>query len=210
MDTILQLQFILNNQNDNGTKMNIAYIHGFGSNFDATSPKVLALKQLGSVIGFDIDYTLPYKTIVELITSNVIKEGVELLVGTSMGGFFSANCGAELNLPFVCLNPVIHPKQTLAKYIGSHIDYNDKPYTLLEAVVNDYPNSISTDGCGLILLEKGDTLLDAIYSEQFLSPFYTTILSENGSHRFEGLEDKLPEIESFFTQIKNLASTNDF
>jgi len=205
MDTILQHRFILNNQNDNGNEMKIAYIHGFGSNFDTTSPKVLALKKLGEVIGFDIDYTLPYKTILELITLNAEKEGVELLVGTSMGGFFSANAGAELNLPFVALNPVIHPQQTLTKYIGNHLDYSGKPYTLLAEVVENYPKNIDTNGCGLILLERGDTLLDAVYSEHFLNPFYPTVLSENGSHRFEGLEYKLPEIERFFLKQKKVS-----
>ncbi len=51
--------------------MNILYIHGFGSNFDGTSPKVSALKTLGTVTGLDIDYTKSHDEIFESITNHI-------------------------------------------------------------------------------------------------------------------------------------------
>ncbi len=97
--------------------MNILYIHGFGSNFDGTSPKVSALKTLGTVTGLDIDYTKFHDEIFESIANHIKTNSITLLVGTSMGGFFSAycgDCGANLEIPFVALNPVISPQNTLA------------------------------------------------------------------------------------------------
>lgn len=180
--------------------MNILYIHGFGTHFDETSPKVSVLKTLGRVTGLDIDYTKPICEIFESITNHIKSNGITLLVGTSMGGFFSAYCSANLKIPFVALNPVIYPRLTLSKYIGSGIDYTGKHYTLTSEIVENYPENISTNGCGLIMLEKGDELIDAEHSFKFLSPFYNVIISENGSHRFEGLQEKLPEIQTFYNE----------
>ena len=47
--------------------MNIAYLHGFASNFDPQSNKVNILKKIGSVDGVDIDYCQDAKTLIELM-----------------------------------------------------------------------------------------------------------------------------------------------
>lgn len=50
-------------------------------------------------------------------------------------------------------------------------------------------------GCGQILCEEGDEVLDAAVTIEYLRDFYGTTLVPGGSHRFESLEDHLKKLE---------------
>jgi len=72
--------------------LNILYLHGFGSSFDPHKAKVAKLTELGTVTGPDIDYTKTYSDIKEVIENFIsnIPKSIDLIVGTSMGGWLAS------------------------------------------------------------------------------------------------------------------------
>ena len=176
--------------------LNIFYCHGFASSFDPGKSKVQALAQLGPVDGCNIDYTKR----ADQVVSHVIEQGnfanVDLIVGTSMGGWLAAELGSSLGIPFAAINPAVDPSQTLRKYIGAGEDYQGKPYTLTESVVASY-YPIAKNGCGLILLDECDEVICARHTQEVLAEHYQLVVFEGGNHRFAHMEEALPLIESF-------------
>ncbi|SDT96814.1 YqiA/YcfP family alpha/beta fold hydrolase [Halopseudomonas salegens] len=176
--------------------MNIHYLHGFASAFDPDSAKLQTLGKLGPVSGQAIDYTLPTGQLID----NALEQGpwdrVELIAGTSMGGWLAAVLGTRLGIPFVAINPSVQPQRTLGKYIGPGVDFQNQPYELTAAAVDSYFN-LPTGGQGLILLDEGDEVIDAQATRAALQDHYPVICFPGGNHRFAHMEAALPKIQAF-------------
>ncbi|KPQ01686.1 YqiA/YcfP family alpha/beta fold hydrolase [Marinobacter sp. HL-58] len=177
--------------------MNIYYCHGFGSQFDLGSSKLEILSKLGSIHGHDIDYTKPADEVVQICQDEVIKADIDLMVGTSMGGWLVNIVGARAGIPFVAINPAIDPAQTLEKYIGAGLDYQGNRYQLTQSVVDSY-RAFVINGCGLILLDQGDDVIDWRVTHDTCQKYYSVVSFPGGSHRFEHMEESLPLIEALY------------
>ncbi|WP_172591167.1 YqiA/YcfP family alpha/beta fold hydrolase [Shewanella xiamenensis] len=177
--------------------MNILYIHGFGSQFDKSSEKVVLLETIGTVFGVTVDYTQSVETVSKLLTEAIIAYSIDLIIGTSMGGYWANRMGATSGIPFVAINPAIAPQQTLQKYIGSGMTYHDTPFYLAKQVVEQY-SDFRLAGCGLILLDLGDEVLDPLKTCELLSTRFTVKVFPEGNHRFTHLEESLPIIKDFY------------
>tara|TARA_B110000503_G_scaffold141499_1_gene235265 strand:+ start:707 stop:1303 length:597 start_codon:yes stop_codon:yes gene_type:complete len=191
--------------------MIIAYLHGYNSYYDSpkndkVKDKVKALKRLGRVVGLGIDYNVDGAVVIDEVCDWAIKEDVDLVVGCSMGGWLASHVGSRLGVPAVMLNPVISPSISLKKYIEvpeGELDYGGYPMRAIDrSVVEAYP-AISKKAWGLVLLEKGDNVLNYKNSESILSKYYKVIVSDGGSHRYESLEDRLEDIE-YLVEIAGL------
>jgi len=176
--------------------MNIMYLHGFGSKFDPNSTKILQLSELGDVDGFEIDYTLGEELVIEQSVAQIMNKDVDLLVGTSMGGWLAAKLSNILSIPFTAFNPVILPSDTLQKYIGEHTDFCGKEYFLDDHTVNQF-TKISDSGYGLVFLDEGDELIDSSVSKKTLEQYYRVISYTGGCHRFEHIPESISIIEKF-------------
>lgn len=180
--------------------MNILYIHGFGSKFKPQSDKVKSLSSLGVVFGIDIDYTDRRSVITQQLRDVIIQKDIELLVGTSMGGYFSAEVGLMVGLPYVMINPAMNPRTTLSKYIGEDVDYYGRPYHLKGSTVEEYDQMALEKQHGLLLLDKGDELID--YRETVrLLPDIQTLIFEGGSHRFDHIDESLDAIQQYANRL---------
>ena len=179
--------------------MNILYIHGFKSQFKEQSEKVQALNTLGKVFGVTLDYTNTFDEIKKILLKFVLDKDIDLVVGTSLGGYYSSVIGASAGVPFVAINPVVDPVLTLSKYIGDGITFTGEAYTLKEETVRAYPR-FALDGCGLILLDRGDELINSEETLATLDNFYSTKIFEGGNHRFQHINESLTEIKSYFNQ----------
>jgi len=177
--------------------MNILYIHGFGAKFDLNSPKLKGLSGIGAVYGFDIDYTNSKASIEKALGKFILDNDIELIVGTSLGGYYANLIGNEWKIPFVSINPAIEPNTTLKRYIGDNVDWNGKPYHLSESTVADYSEILKT-GNGLVLLDLADDVIDPIKTLNTLLPFFNVETFEGGSHRFEHIIESLPIIKKFY------------
>ena len=174
----------------------ILYIHGFASRFKPESNKVKNLSKIFPVIGPDLDYTNHHDVIKDTLAWMSITLDIALVTGTSLGGYWAARNGSDCGIPFVAMNPAINPSKTLQKYIGDGISYNGEPYHLDKNIPGEY-EEFSTDGCGLILIDKGDDLLEPAQTINKLTSHYNVITFDGGSHRFEHIEDALEDIRRF-------------
>ena len=85
--------------------MNIIYLHGFGSIANQNHPKVKELERLGTVKSIAPDYSKSFNEIILHVYSHCEIEQVNLIVGTSMGGWLASIISALDNIPFVAINP---------------------------------------------------------------------------------------------------------
>jgi predicted esterase YcpF (UPF0227 family) len=159
------------------------------------------LQQLGNVFGVDVNYTLDYKIVCEKIKSAVRDNAVDLIVGTSMGGYMAAQIGSKLGIPFVAINPAITPAKTLLCWEGNHIGYDGAPFTLTVPVINTYPD-ITTDGCGLVLLDRGDEVISANLTANILRDHFKTMIFVGGNHRFAHMTESISVIKEHYAHAQ--------
>lgn len=176
----------------------IMYLHGYGSRFDPDSDKIRCLTRLGRCVGPHLDYGQGPDAVGKAARDMAFQEHPDLIVGTSMGGWLASHTGAALGIPFVALNPAIRPSQTLRKYIGKTVNYGGFNATIDAETVSAYYDFCISDGCGLILCEAGDEVLNADETIAYLEKYYATQLIPGGSHRFESLESQLDKIRHHY------------
>ena len=177
--------------------MKILYVHGFGSQFNPTHEKIVALETLGTVYGVDVDYCKGFTHVFEKICSVVALEHIDIIVGTSMGGYMAAHVGAETGVPFVSLNPAVTPNISLAKWQGMFTDFNGDDKCLTESVIGGYPN-IATTGCGLVLLDQKDEIISAGTTFSLLEDVFNVKMFAGGNHRFAHIDKALPMITTHY------------
>lgn len=177
--------------------MNILYLHGFGSRFNPDNEKVKALSEIGIVHGIDIDYTMHSDDVISHVSKKVYDEKIDLVIGTSMGGWLANRLGNLLGIPFVSINPAISPSFTLMKHIDLKQDYNNKPISLSESNIKSYED-FKQSGCGLILLDLGDELIDSKQTYEKMKDFFSIKMFDGGSHRFAHINDSINTIKSFY------------
>lgn len=176
--------------------MNILYIHGFGSRFDPKSEKVQSLGALGCVYGIDLDYTQPLEKNLIRCTAMVYQMNIDLLVGTSMGGYIVNQVSRETGIPFVALNPCVNPRTMLRKYLGTNTDRYGLEYTLSEQVLDQMPD-FDLACQGIVLLDINDEVIPVQGTVKALSNYYPVMMFAGGSHRFEHMTESLPLIREF-------------
>ena len=181
--------------------INIMYIHGFGSKWKPNSDKVTALKTLGNVTGITISYDLPFSEVYQKYKKHILDHDIDLIVGTSLGGFWSGYMGSKFGIPFVAINPAINPQESLRKYQGNNTDHYGNQYNLTSSVINQY-SSFPQQGAGLILLDLNDQVLNANQKKLTLDPFFRIITFEDGNHRFQHISESIPKIKVFYRQAE--------
>jgi uncharacterized protein len=177
------------------SKMKILYVHGFGSHFDPKHEKIQLLETLGKVVGVEVDYCKGFRHVYDTVKSAALNEGVDLIVGTSMGGYMSAHVGSETGIPFVALNPAVQPSITLKKWEGNFTDFTGHDHYLNEGVIHSYPD-IATTGCGLVIVESGDEVIPARTTMEMLKDCFHVEMFTGGGHRFTHMAQALPMISA--------------
>ena len=181
----------------------IIYIHGFGGSGESNKAIVLKERLKGhNVIAPSLSYVpdLAIKTLKEIISSYIRYEKV-YLIGSSLGGYYATYLAEYFNIQAVLINPSVNPKDTLAQYLGkstnfydnSFYEWNGKHIKMLKRYeVNNIKYKLY-----FLLSQKGDELLDYMqavikYKDAKL------IVEDNGSHRFNGIENHIENIIDFF------------
>lgn len=173
--------------------MNIVYIHGFASAVKPSHEKYDALAALGKVHPIAPDYTQALPNIIQAVDAFCRNIGrVDLVIGTSMGGYTAASIGNKLGIPFVALNPSIKPSLSLAKY---QLDYPE-----LKNVLNSYPDfDISnTSRLGRVFVNLGDTVINPNDTVRFMQANnIQVVVLDGGCHRFANIHDVITPITQF-------------
>jgi len=184
--------------------MLIIYIHGFGSSGFGAKAKLFR-NYFQSIqhkfIAPSLSYipSLALKTLEEIITASTDEI---LLIGSSLGGFYSIYLAEQYHLKAVLINPSVRPYETLSKVIGMQKNYYDGSLyewrlEHIDELRKFEKNEISPD-LYMLLLQTGDETLDYTQAQK---KFFDAKLfvEEGGTHSFEGVERYFEKINSFFT-----------
>ena len=210
--------------------MNIIYIHGLDS--DANSTKGILLESYCQQHHADINVYHPdlnsapeqvFEQLVRLLTE-LNTEDKTVLVGSSLGGYFSTLVSNHTGCPALLLNPSTQPHITLQRFSDTSVSsqessdelsHSDVLHTTAggwevtpadlkwfadhQLVSINYPYKIA------VLLKEGDELLNAQLSKDFYQAHGADVtLQAGGDHRFTDFGEQLPMVIS---TLQRLSST---
>lgn len=121
-----------------------------------------------------------------------------ILVGSSLGGFWSYQYGKKYGLPCVLLNPCMQPEVTLRPYLGEVENmYTGQRGVMTECDLLNYENfRLAGETTCVVLHEKGDELIPYQESVAHFEGRAKLMLIEGGHHGFEHLEMAVTEIQA--------------
>lgn len=183
--------------------MKILYIHGFGSRYDPDHEKIKLLATLGEVVGVDVNYCLGYGLVFDTVMNAVKDENIDLIVGTSMGGYMSAMVGNAAGIPFVALNPAITPRINLLKWVGNFTDHYGHEHHLTAMTASGFPD-ITTTGAGLVIVESNDEVIRPADTVNALNDHFHVEMFVGGNHRFANMAKALPLIKTHYENAGNI------
>jgi hypothetical protein len=116
--------------------MKILYLHGLESKVGG--PKVEYLEMLGhEVVAPDMDYDFgeQFSHLGDHIAYQ--KEDFDLIIGSSMGGYFAYELGKMFDIPVLLLNPALHSRSIEPRVEKVHEDLAADPLVFLGVGAND-------------------------------------------------------------------------
>jgi uncharacterized protein len=183
----------------------IIYIHGFGGSGEGSKATLLRpLFRSDGIIAPSLptNPALAIATLSELIETFRRIETV-MLIGSSLGGFYTLHLATKYNLKAVLINPAIRPYETLSRALGvsggenffdgSRYEWNESHLQTLKSLI---PIKVNVDNI-LLLLQKGDEVLDYSDASTQLEGC-EQIIEEGGDHSFRGIERHVGRIKQFF------------
>ena len=183
----------------------ILYIHGFNS--AGGGHKALEVQKMfpdWQVLSPTFDYKNT-ADVQKKLDSLVRTQHVNVVMGTSLGGFFTLYCSMKHRIPAVIINPTLHPAETLAKHIGKQKNYVTKEeyqFTASDlAKFEDFQRKVfdklKCDGTLLhFALSTDDEMLgDHHYLEDRFPDCHDFNYFDQQGHRFAGVKILRPIIE---------------
>ena len=185
----------------------ILYIHGWNSYKDARKA-VLLKNEINSSKNFEVDsITLkshPKEAIQQL--SNYIEDHKEQrkvhLIGSSLGGYYTTFLSEKYNLKAAMINPAVWAYKIFKNDMGSNENLNTgEKYFIddlwVQSLKDIFIENITVKNY-LVLLQTGDQTLNYKFAKQYFEGS-NLIIDEGGSHSFENLELKIPEMLLHFS-----------
>jgi uncharacterized protein len=177
----------------------VLYCHGWGSRFDPGKDKIRALAKMRPVDGITVDYTMHPRVVFEMYAARLMRHPRAIVVGTSLGGFYAAWLGAEFDRPFIAINPAIAPGTALRAYVGHGVNHVGERFELTQDCVTAYDAlSFRLDGQGTIILDRGDEILDAQATLDFVRGRLPVVMFDGGSHRFDHMAELMESRPDLF------------
>ena len=148
--------------------------------------------------------TLPSKPEQAIFLIEKLMLGSErvVLIGSSLGGFYSIYFAEKHSCKAILVNPLAELDESLADtFLGHHTNlYNGEEFEIeisdAEYLLTLEQNNIKQQDNYLLLLETGDEVLDYKLALGKFPKADQAVIS-GGSHRFENFEKYIPEIIKF-------------
>jgi len=189
----------------------ILYVHGF-----ASSGGSFKGRRLKEAFGADnvLTPTLPpvpdeAVALLEGVVAGLKERGEEpLLVGSSLGGFYSLYLCAGHGLPAVLVNPAVKAPETLRRAVGVNRNFTTgETFLWTEEHAESLGRYDVRDVARLdqerimLIVQTGDQLLD--YRDAVaLLPRAAHLVIEGGTHEFERFEDVIGPIGDFHRRVR--------
>ena len=150
--------------------MKIIYIHGFNSGPNTETGNKIKEQYPNTIIAnYDFKNAYNARKDLDKIIKDNIKEDI-LLVGSSLGGFWSNYMSEIYKLPCILINPATNPTLSLFKYLGTNTNYSTNlKYEFTNYDFASYHNFslVKSNLFKIIILSKNDTVLDYKIAEKF-------------------------------------------
>ncbi|MEH6626122.1 MAG: YqiA/YcfP family alpha/beta fold hydrolase [Motiliproteus sp.] len=182
------------------------YIHGFNSS--PQSFKARLLVQWFADQGREDEVIVPSlshwpaKAMATLETLiNQHPERTIVLLGSSLGGYYSTYLAEKYGLQAVLINPAVRPYKLLEDLLGENENiYTQERYQLtrhhLDQLLALKCETLKDLSLYLLLTQTGDEVLDYQQGVAFYQGA-EMIIQPDGSHGFDDFETMLPRIEAF-------------
>ena len=185
----------------------ILYVHGWNSHANARKAQLIENELKNHEIFDTASITLKnhpreaIKQLTEFISEKQSKYNVHL-VGSSLGGYYSVFLAETLNLKAAMINPAVWAYKIFENDRGDVENLNTgEKYFIDQAWIDSLEDIFienPTPDRYLVLLQTGDETLDYKYAEKYFSGA-RIVIDEGGSHSFDGLEQKIPQILLHFS-----------
>ena len=185
----------------------ILYVHGWNSHANARKAQLIEHELKNHEIFDTASLTLKnhpreaIKQLTEFILEKQSKYNVHL-VGSSLGGYYSVFLAETLNLKAAMINPAVWAYKIFENDRGDVENLNTgEKYFIDQAWIDSLEDIFienPTPDRYLVLLQTGDETLDYKYAEKYFSGA-RIVIDEGGSHSFDGLEQKIPQILLHFS-----------
>lgn len=206
--------------------MNLIYIHGLDS--DANSTKGLLLDKYCQQHHLDIsvhrpDLNQPPKVVFDKLLKLVAELDADskvILVGSSLGGYFATLVSNETGCPALLINPSTQPHITLQRFEADKsadtLKIDDHQEKILHTTEGGWAITksdlqwfkrhqlltVENPSEVIVMLKKGDELLDANLSAAFYKHQGATVIAQDGGdHRFSDFAEHLPEVIEILKQL---------
>ena len=185
----------------------ILYIHGWNSYKDARKA-VLLKNEINPSKNFEVDsITLkshPKEAIQQLsnyIEDHKVQRKVHL-IGSSLGGYYATFLSEKYNLKAAMINPAVWAYKIFKNDMGTNENLNTgEKYFIddlwVQSLQDIFVESITGKNY-LVLLQTGDQTLNYKFAKKYFEGS-NIIIDEGGSHSFEDLELKIPEMLLHFS-----------
>jgi len=184
--------------------MKVIYLHGFASSGNSSKSDWLREQFDGSEIEF-LSPDLPNRPkdavlFLDAWLAELAGESI-CLIGTSLGGFFAAFYGAKLNWPVVLINPLADITDLTDSAMGENVNYATGESFIMDCDDADALQRLSesmpdSKAASLLLLDKGDEVLDYSKAVSRYGGATEISLFEGGSHRFDHLSEAMLKIRA--------------
>lgn len=188
----------------------LLYIHGFNSS--PQSMKAELTKQYFAQHWPELHFYCPQIASnpndaiaqLEQIISNE-KNEQWLVMGSSLGGYFSTYLSEKYRIPAVLINPAVKPFELLSDYIGEQTNpYTEEVYQVLPEHIQHlktlYQQTINKNNY-LVMVQTGDEVLNYQEATEKYQECQL-VVQQNGDHSFIDYDKMLPSIVDFFKARK--------
>lgn len=182
----------------------LVYLHGFRSS--PASFKARLLAQAMADLGRADDFVCPQlpdapAEAIRLIWQNIAPDARDVIVGSSLGGFYARAIAEACHCRAVLLNPALDAPRALAGQIGSHSRWHgagrvEWRHSDVEALAGIAARSLTRPERYLLIAATGDEVLDWRDMVAAL-PGVRAIVIEGSDHGLSDFAAHLPTVLSF-------------
>ena len=176
----------------------ILYLHGFASCGEGNKSFELK-KYFGDENVLSPDLSPSPLDSIAMIEGLLKSENIDLLIGSSLGGFYVTYLAEKYQMRAVLLNPSTQPWSTLAPYVGWQKRFCDEEVFEFKSVYLEQFKTLQgmpKMGKYLVLLKSEDEVLDYTKAQSLYNK-HKIIVEYGGNHRFENIHDYMSMIENF-------------
>ncbi len=185
----------------------IIYLHGFNSTGKSAKGRFLKENLENIPVLTPTYHHDPQQAIAHLeslVEEHTTREPALMLVGSSLGGYYAQYLAHRFRLKLVLINPALMPLTTLHEFLGKNTNfYTGESYILtqnhLDALLElDVPVPCANPVPTLLLVDKGDEVIDYHTAVTRYRDCAQVIMYEGGNHQFQHMPEGLSLIQEFY------------